>query len=107
MLTVGWYRFRATWRRRWPGYLGIVLLVGLVGGLAMGSVAGARRTQSSYPTFLARTNPSDLLVEPTGSVNCVSGFIGQNARLPHVKRVGCLDSFNAATFAGVTSRTMR
>ncbi len=97
MLTVGWYRFRATWRRRWPGYLGIVLLVGLVGGLAMGSIAGARRTQSSYPTFLARTNPSDLLVEPSGSVDCASGFIGQIARLPHVSRVGCLDSFNAAT----------
>ena len=62
MLSVAWYRFRATFRRRWPGYLAIVLLIGLVGGLAMASIAGARRTQSSYPTFLASTNPSDLTV---------------------------------------------
>jgi hypothetical protein len=61
-LTVAWYRFRATFRRRWPGYLTIVLLIGLVGGLAIGSIAGARRTQSSFPAFLASTNPSDLNV---------------------------------------------
>lgn len=59
---VGWYRFRATFARRWPGYLAITLLVGFVGGLGMGSISGARRTQSSYPTFLASTNPSDLSV---------------------------------------------
>jgi hypothetical protein len=65
VLTVAWYRFQTTFRRRWGGYLSIVLLLGLVGGLAMGSIAGARRTQSSYPTFLAGTDPSDLLVQPS------------------------------------------
>jgi hypothetical protein len=45
---------------RWGGYLAIVLLVGLLGGLAMGAVAGARRTQSSYPTLMAQSNSSDL-----------------------------------------------
>ena len=62
ILRVTWYRFRATFSRQWSGYLSIVVLVGLVGGLAMGTIAGARRTQSSYPTFLASTNPSDLSV---------------------------------------------
>jgi hypothetical protein len=38
------------------------VLVGALGGLAMGSIAGARRTQSSYPAFLASVNPSDLTV---------------------------------------------
>ena len=52
---VAGYRFRATFARRWGGYLTVVLLVGLLGGLAMGAVAGARRTQSSYPAFLAST----------------------------------------------------
>jgi hypothetical protein len=60
VLSVAWYRFRATFRRRWTGYLAIVVLIGLVGGLAMAAIAGARRTQSAYPTFLAGTNPSDL-----------------------------------------------
>ena len=54
------YRFRATFCRRWSGYLTLVLLIGLVGGVAMAAVAGARRTQSSFPTYLASTNPSDL-----------------------------------------------
>ena len=97
MLTVVWYRFRATFRRRWPGYLVIALLIGLVGGVAMASIAGARRTESSYPTFLAGTNPSDLLVQPCTSVSCTSGFIAQIARLPHVKRVSCANSYGAET----------
>ena len=44
VLRVAWYRFRATFRRRWAGYLTLALLIGLVGGLAMGSVVAARRT---------------------------------------------------------------
>src|ERR1700683_1176829 len=62
-LTVAWYHFRATFRERWPGYLSIVLLVGLVGGLAMGSIAGARRTQSTFPAYLAATEASDLQMQ--------------------------------------------
>jgi len=54
------YRFRATVRRRWAGYLTLALLIGLVGGAALAAMAGARRTQSSFPTYLASTNPSDL-----------------------------------------------
>jgi hypothetical protein len=54
------YRFRACFRDRWGGYLALVLLLGLVGGVAMAAVAGARRTQSSFPAYLAGTNPGDL-----------------------------------------------
>ncbi|MGA2804565.1 MAG: ABC transporter permease [Acidimicrobiales bacterium] len=60
VLRVAWYRFRATFRYRWGGYLSVVLLVGLLGGLAMGAVAGARRTESSFPVYLASTNPSTI-----------------------------------------------
>ena len=59
---VAWYRFRRTLRRRWGGYLALTLLLGLVGGLAMGSVAAARRTQAAFPAYLASTDPSDLTV---------------------------------------------
>jgi hypothetical protein len=91
VLPVAWYRFRSTLRRRLPGYLSIVLLVGLVGGLAMASLAGARRTQSSYPTFLASTNPSDLTVS-AGALNSdaadgSSAFTKQISHLPGVIRV--------------------
>lgn len=60
VLRVAWYRFRATLHDRWGGYLTIVLLVGLLGGIAMGTIAAARRTQSSYPTLMAQSNNSDL-----------------------------------------------
>jgi len=96
-LRLGWFRFRATFGRRWGGYLAIVLLIGLVGGLAIGAVAAARRTQSSFPAFLASTDPSQLSVESFG-VNTgasASGIDGPTspatlhaiAHLPHVAHV--------------------
>jgi hypothetical protein len=90
---VAGYRLRVTFSRRWRGLAAIVLLVGLIGGVAMGAVAGARRTQSSFPAFLARTRGSDL-----GMVNAYYGLIGNTpfdaglaarvSRLPHVRQVG-------------------
>jgi len=41
----------------------VVLFVGLVGGLAMASMAAARRTQSAYPAYLASSRASDLVFE--------------------------------------------
>jgi len=49
-----------TFDRSWAGLLALVVLIGLVGGLGIGAIAGARRTQSSFPAFLAHTNASDL-----------------------------------------------
>src|SRR6185369_16499191 len=89
-LRVAWYRFRATFGRRWGGYLTITLLVGLVGGLALGAIAGARRTQSSYPRFMKSTNPSDLIVLRNDSATDDNrgdpDFLRRLARLPHVAR---------------------
>lgn len=56
-LGAGWYRFRGTFGRRWGGYLSVVVLIGLTGGVAMASIAAGRRTQLSYPTFLSSTTP--------------------------------------------------
>ncbi len=74
------------------GYLIIVLLVGLLGGLSLGSIAGARRTESSYATYLDSTDPSDLAVT-LGVPTCAtcSGYSPKVesalARLPHVAAV--------------------
>jgi len=84
VLRVAWFRFRGTFRRRWSGYLALAVLIGLVGGVAMGSVIAARRTDSSYPRFLASTNPSDLFVQPFTTPAYAPGFVRQLARLPHV-----------------------
>ncbi|HSZ37781.1 MAG TPA: hypothetical protein VK773_11880, partial [Acidimicrobiales bacterium] len=65
-MTTSWYRFATSWRHRVAGYVALILIIGLGGGLALGSVAAARRTASSYSVFLASTNPSDLTIQPAG-----------------------------------------
>ena len=86
---VAWYRFRITLRRRWGGYLALAVMIGLVCGVAMASMVAARRTDASYPRFLASTNPSDLIVQPNGGSASYAGvlrFYSQIARLRHVKQ---------------------
>jgi len=104
---VAWYRFRCTLPSAWGGYLALVLLLGLVGGLALGSVAAARRTQSAFPAYLASTNPSDLTVL-TGLAGAPGGQAGQAgqgydpaviakiAALPHVRHVTSYLGLNVA-----------
>jgi len=90
VLRVAWYRFRATLGDRRGGYLTIVLLVALVGGLAMGSIAAARRTDSSFSTFLTSTNPSDLVVipaPPNSADNYSPAVTALLAHLPGVKHI--------------------
>jgi FtsX-like permease family/MacB-like periplasmic core domain len=87
------YRTRATFRRRWPGLLSLVVLVALVGGLGLGSLAAARRTQSSFSVLLAGTNPSDLEVSMyTGGqggtdLAYTASLTREIARLPGVRHV--------------------
>jgi len=84
---------RTTFRHRWGGYLSLVILVALIGGLGLGSLAAARRTQSSFSTFLASTNPSDLTVSvysggvSTANPNYDPALTAAIARLPHVRHV--------------------
>jgi hypothetical protein len=75
----------------------VIVLVALVGGLAMASLIGARRTESSYVQFLASTNPSDLLVNPNNAPDNVSSFISATGRLPHVRKVESAYQYNALT----------
>jgi FtsX-like permease family len=92
MVSLAWYRLRSTFRRRWTGYLALVLLVGLVGGVAMGAIAGARRTQSAFPAYLTTTDASDLDLQASSNVSPFSAeqikqLEPRLARLPHVIRV--------------------
>jgi hypothetical protein len=113
LFRVAWYRFRATFSRRWSGYLTIVLLVGLLGGLAMGAVAGARRTQASSATYFASTNPSDLVAftafdnPALGSANGYNpAAVAAVAHLPYVRHQATVVGFdgNLDTVTGVHVR---
>lgn len=64
MIGTAWYWARAELRRRWRAWLSIAVLVGVGGGLAMGSLAAARRTDTAYPRFLAEARPPDFVLDP-------------------------------------------
>jgi ABC-type antimicrobial peptide transport system permease subunit len=100
-LRAAWYRFRATFARRRGAYATIVVLLGLVGGIALGSLAGARETQGSYDTYLASTNPQDLAVFDAFAnpqLGFTTGFIpgdaAKIARLPGVQRAYTVVGFD-------------
>jgi len=101
---VAWYRLRATLRHRLAGYLSLALLVGLIGGIALASVTAARRTESSYPDYLASTNPSSLIIQPNTDLNVSSAaqayriyldILGRLRHLPHVRGLATADAVNA------------
>jgi hypothetical protein len=109
-----WYRFRATFAQRRGSYLALIVLIGLVGGLSLAATAGARRTQSSYSTYLASTNPSDLEVF-TGFDNPSLGTsLGFNptippklARLPYVKSVETVAGFDGTLAGNIAGARLR
>ncbi len=80
-LRVALYRFRTSFRRRWTGYLSVVLLIGSIGGLAMAASAGGRRTQSSFPTYVASTNPSTVALFTRYDAPQLGQSTGYDARL--------------------------
>ena len=96
-----WYRSVACWRRQRGSYLVLVLLIGLLGGVALGSLAAARRTASSFSTYLAGTNPSDLVIVPAGGPGLSQPNVAQHLvdavrRYPQVKHVESYRALNAS-----------
>ena len=56
------YLWRATAQRSWRTVLTVALIGGLFGAVALGAVAGARRTASAYERYLASIKASDAFV---------------------------------------------
>ncbi len=59
-----WLVVRSLLRQRWRSLAGLALVLALLGGLGLGALAGARRTQSSYPRFERWDRTSTLAVDP-------------------------------------------
>lgn len=60
------YVWRATAQRSWRTALTVALIGGLFGAVALGAVAGARRTSSAYGRYLVSTRASDAAVNVPG-----------------------------------------
>jgi hypothetical protein len=94
-IRVSWYHFRAGFHQRWSGYLTVILLIGLVGGVAMGALAAARRTQSAFPAYLADSHASDLQfqVYSSQSIASLDYLTKDMEHLPQVTRVAIAPTF--------------
>ena len=90
---------RAEARRQWPAWVAVVLLIGTVGGMVLGSLAGARRTASAYDRMVADTEAWDVLVNPNDGIESALDpeAVG---RLPQVEEIGTLDGVGATVMAG-------
>ena len=66
-------RARAELRNRWRAWLGLAMLIGLLGGLVTGLAAGARRTETAYQRLQQQSVPADLLVLDTSLLSPGSG----------------------------------
>jgi hypothetical protein len=62
------YWWRGTWRSSWRAAVTVALLTGLLGAVALGALAGARRTASAYGRYLASSNASDVFVNVPGTI---------------------------------------
>jgi hypothetical protein len=65
-MSIAGYAARATWRSCWRIALAVALIGGLLGAVALGALAGARRTDTAYGRYLRSVNASDVLVDVPG-----------------------------------------
>jgi MacB-like periplasmic core domain/FtsX-like permease family len=89
-----WYRLRSTFRSELSYFLSVILLVGAVGGLALGAIEAARSTESSFSDFVTASRVPQLFVFD-GVINPGIGLdsaynptlLRKLSRLPRVERV--------------------
>ena len=91
-MSAAFYYWRGTrWRSRRQMVV-VALICGLLGTVALGALAGARRTDTAYGRYLHAINSSDVLVNVPGPVLPV---IRQVERLPGVASAAAIVGLNA------------
>lgn len=86
---------RAEARRRWPAWVAVVLLIGALGGIVLGTVAGARRTSTVYDRLAEAAEVWDVLVNPNeGAFSALD--IDDVRALPQVTELGVVEGVGAA-----------
>ncbi len=80
-------------RADWRGWAALALITAIAGGAVLAAAAGAIRTDTAYPRFLAQSDASDALVAPAESG--VAGYDAAVAGLPGVAASAALVGINA------------
>jgi hypothetical protein len=96
-----WFRYRAEFGGRVRAWLVLAALAGLVGGVVLAALSGARRTDDAYPRFLASQHAYDVIVvSGRGEFFPFAEFdLGEIAALPAVSessRLGVPQFFSEA-----------
>jgi putative ABC transport system permease protein len=91
-MTAVWVRAMKELRARWRAWLAIALMVGIAGGVVMAAAAGARRTDSAVPRFLAYAQATTAFVGPVdpSAAPAVVPLFPTLARLPQVESATAL-----------------
>ncbi len=78
--------FRSALRGSWRQLTVLALLTGILGAVALGALAGARRTDTAYGRYLAAINASDVFVNVPGMLpgRSETELVGQVSALPGV-----------------------
>src|ERR1700733_10930034 len=98
VMRTAWLVLRADVRRRWPALLALGLLLGLIGGVVLTAVAGARRTDTAYPRLLQQANATQVDIVPEGTG--FTGYYAALARLPHIAAMTTVGLYNATLSPG-------
>jgi hypothetical protein len=80
-------------RARWRGWAALAVLIAIAGGAVLAAAAGALRTDTAYPRFLAASRAAGALVSPAGPG--MSGFDAALATLPGVTGAAPVVGINA------------
>src|SRR4051794_28777811 len=83
---------RALLRRRRRSLAGLAIILALLGGLGIASLAGARRTQSAYPRFQRWDRTTTIAVDAGRNVK----LLNRAAHFPEVIDSQRYDSFDTA-----------
>jgi putative ABC transport system permease protein len=99
----GWLVLRAEFRRHWRTWLMLALIAGLFAGAVQAAAAGARRTDTAYPSLVAWSQPPDALVlsYQDQSRTFAKVSLAAAGRLPQVTESALMASYTVAEPADV------
>src|SRR5437899_6720895 len=86
-----WYRARAEARLRWRAWIGLALIIGVLGGGAAALAAAARRTGTAFDRLIAHERALDVLIVQGGYSTTgptPPDFLDRVARMPPVAEAG-------------------